>query len=130
MAGLGVSAEAGRLKGDVAMETNRGIGETVAVGGDDSTLAAREELAAIGHPGAAGHLEERAGTVNEERPGSWRAIASGKLVITSKIWIYMTGLEAPVPISRIFFIDRLPKSTFKSDTYLFCIYNCLIFAYS
>lgn len=70
MAGLGVSAEAGRLEGDVAMETNRGVGEAVAVGGDDSTLAAREELAAIGHPGAAGHLEERAGTVNEERHGS------------------------------------------------------------
>lgn len=80
------------------METNRGVGEAVAVGGDDSTLAAREELAAIGHPGAAGHLEERAGTVNEERPGSWWAIVSTKLVIPSKIWIHMTGLEAPVPI--------------------------------
>lgn len=112
MAGLGVSAEAGRLEGDVAMETNRGIGEAVTVGGDDSTLAAREELAAIGHPGAAGHLEERAGTVNEERPGSWWAIVSAKLVIPSKTWIYMTGLEAPVPICclgpNFFFIDHLP----------------------
>lgn len=58
--------------GDVAMETDRGVGEAVAVGGDDSTLAAREELTAVGDPGAAGHLEERwgEGTVNEERPGS------------------------------------------------------------
>lgn len=58
--------------GNVAMETDRGVGEAVAVGGDDSTLAAREELAAVGDPGAAGHLEERwgEGTVNEERPGS------------------------------------------------------------
>lgn len=32
----------GRLKGDVAMETHRGAGEAVAVGGDDSTLAARK----------------------------------------------------------------------------------------
>lgn len=46
----------GRLQGDVAMETHRGVGEAVAVGGDDSTLAAREKLTAIRHPGTAGHL--------------------------------------------------------------------------
>lgn len=40
------------------METHRAAGEAVAVGGDDSTLAAREELAAVGYPGAAAHLEE------------------------------------------------------------------------
>lgn len=39
------------------METHRGTGEAVAVGGDDSTLTAREQLATIGHPGTAGHLE-------------------------------------------------------------------------
>ena len=41
------------------METHRGAGEAVAVGGDDSTLAACKQLATIGHPGAAGHLEDR-----------------------------------------------------------------------
>lgn len=40
------------------METNRSVSEAVAVGGDDSTLAARKELAAIRHPGAAAHLGE------------------------------------------------------------------------
>lgn len=38
--GMGARVEAGRLEGDVAMETYRGAGEAVAVGGDDSTLAA------------------------------------------------------------------------------------------
>lgn len=60
-----MSAEGGGAEevrgGDVVMETDRGVGEAVAVGGDDSTLAAREELAAVGDPGAAGHLEERWG---------------------------------------------------------------------
>lgn len=40
--GMGPHVEAGRLEGDVAMETYRGAGEAVAVGGDDSTLAARK----------------------------------------------------------------------------------------
>ena len=40
--GLGVGCGGGRLEGGVTMETHRGAGETVAVGGDDSTLAAGE----------------------------------------------------------------------------------------
>lgn len=55
---IGCWCGGGRLGGGVAMETNRSVSEAVAVGGDDSTLAARKELAAIGHPGAAGHLGE------------------------------------------------------------------------
>ena len=42
MGGLGVGCGGGRLEGGVTMETHRGAGETVAVGGDDSTLAAGE----------------------------------------------------------------------------------------
>lgn len=39
---FGCSCAGGRLEGDVAMETHRGAGEAVAVGGDDSTLATRK----------------------------------------------------------------------------------------
>lgn len=38
----GRSCGGGRLVGDIAMETYCGAGEAVAVGGDDSTLAARK----------------------------------------------------------------------------------------
>lgn len=37
---IGCWCGGGRLEGYVAMETNRGVSEAVAVGGDDSTLAA------------------------------------------------------------------------------------------
>ena len=43
----------------VVMETHRGAGEAVAVGGDDSTLTACEQLTTIRYPGTAGHLGER-----------------------------------------------------------------------
>lgn len=64
---MGVGCGGGRLEGGVAMETHRGAGEAVAVGGDDSTLAAGEKLAAIGHPGAAGHLEESGIAVGQRK---------------------------------------------------------------
>lgn len=54
-----------RLEGDIAMETHRGAGEAVAVGGDDSTFTTCEKLAAIRHPGTAGHLQEGQETERE-----------------------------------------------------------------
>lgn len=41
----------------VTVETHRGAGEAVAVGRDDATPAACEQLAAVRHPSTAGHLD-------------------------------------------------------------------------
>lgn len=59
-AGLGYWCGGRRLQGDIAMVTHRGVREAVAVGGDDSTFAARKKLTAVRHPGTAGHLGGRA----------------------------------------------------------------------
>lgn len=63
-----------REKGEhVAMVTYHGGGEAVAVGGNDSALAACKQLTTVRHPGAASHLmrnrrdrDENTKTVEED----------------------------------------------------------------
>lgn len=91
----------GRLQGDVAMETHRGVGEAVAVGGDDSTLAAREKLTAIRHPGTAGHLwgEPHTHTVAHWAPGGPAAVRADPAGLTR---VYLVELRALDEVDRRF----------------------------
>lgn len=85
------------------METHRGAGEAVAVGGDDSTFTTCEKLAAIRHPGTAGHLQEGQETERE----NWFLL----------IWLYLQKNTS---------VSQKVRRRFATSIYLKIIFNLQI----
>lgn len=76
---MGGGGRGGRLPGK---RTHRGVGEAAAVRRDDSAPAAREQLAAVRHPGAAGHLGNEAERVNAPRPPTQEVLTPRHRAVT------------------------------------------------